>query len=391
MNEEEFQLLLSCARSEPDSGSIKERVNKNLNWRKLLDLAEHHGVRPMLRQSLKAVCWDYVPQETRIELERFYKTNAQRSLLFVGELLRLFAEFAHACIPAATFKGIILAESIYGDLSLREFSDLDIIVHDADASKVEDILASAGYIPDFPDRDFRSAFLAYQGQYAFRNKRTGFSVDLHWRLASKGEAFLVRSEDVWSRLEQVAICGRMVPSLAHDDLTLLLAAHGTKEGWRFLKWVCDFAEILRKCRNIDWVTVLARAERSYCSRPLQLAMFLASTLLDAPAPQQLIDKAQENPAVRALAEKARGRLLCSGPTGELIDFLNGLNTHDRMRHRLLPVATLLTTRTVGDYKAMPLPKSLWGAYYVTRPFRLAAKAAELVIRGNQTRFRSLMR
>jgi hypothetical protein len=379
---EEFQLLLSCARSEPDSGSIKERVNKNLNWRKLLDLAEHHGVRPMLRQSLKAVCWDYVPQETRIELERFYETNAQRNLLFAGELLRLFAEFANACIPAATFKGIILAQSIYGDLSLREFSDLDIIVHDADASKVEDILASAGYIPDFPDRDFRSAFMAYLGQYSFRNKRTGFSVDLHWRLSSKGEAFPVSSEDIWPRLEQVAICGRMVPSLAHDDLTLLLAAHGTKEGWRFLKWVCDFAEILRKCRNVDWVSVLARAERSYCSRPLQLAMFLASSLLDAPAPQRLIDKAQENPAVRALAEKARSRLLCSGPTGELTDFLNGLNTHDRMRHRLLPVATLLTTRTVGDYEAMPLPKSLWNLYYVTRPFRLAAKAAQLVIPSN---------
>ena len=388
---EEFQLLLSCARSEPDSGSIKERVNKNLNWRKLIDLAKHHGVRPMLRQSLKAVCWGYVPQETRIELDRFYETNAQRSLLFAGELLRLFAEFARACIPAATFKGIILAQSIYGDLSLREFSDLDIIVHDADASKVEDILANAGYIADFPDRDFRSAFLAYQGQYAFRNKQTGFSVDLHWRLSNKGEAFLVRSEDIWPRLEQVAICGRMVPSLAPDDLTLLLAAHGTKEGWKFLKWVCDFAEILRKCRNVDWVSVLARAERSYCSRPLQLAMFLASTLLDAPAPQQLIDKAQENPAVRALAEKARSRLLCSGATGELTDFLNGLNTHDRIRHRLLPVATLLTTRTVGDYKAMPLPKSLWGLYYVTRPFRLAAKAAELVIPRTKTRFRFLMR
>jgi hypothetical protein len=336
----------------------------------------------MLRQSLKTFCWDLVPQQTQFELERFYRANAQRSLQFAGELLRLFAEFAREGIPAATFKGIVLAESIYGDMSLREFSDLDIIVGEADTSKVEDMLISSGYVPDFPDKDYRSAFLAYQGQYAFRNKQTGFSVDLHWRLSNKGEAFLVRSKDIWSRLEKVAICGRMVPSLAREDLTLLLAAHGNKEGWRFLKWVCDFAEILRKCRNIDWVTVSARAERSHCSRPLQLAIFLASTLLDAPAPQKLIDKARENPAVRVLAEKARGRMLCAAPTGELIDFLNGVNTHDRMRHRLLPVAVLLTTRTVGDYKAMPLPKSLWGVYYVTRPFRLAAKAAQLLIRRN---------
>ena len=380
MKDEAFQLLLCCARSEIDPGSIKERVNKNVNWRKLLDLAEHHGVRPMLRQSLKAVCWDCVPQETQLELERFYTNNAQRSLLFVGELLRLFAEFAHACIRAATFKGIILAESIYGDLSLREFSDLDIIVHDTDASKVEDILTADGYVSDFPDRDYRSAFLAYQGQYAFRNKQTGFSVDLHWRLSGKGEAFPLKVEEIWSRLEHVMICGRKVPTLAKDDLSLFLAAHGTKEGWRLLKWVCDFAETLRKCRDVDWVTLLDRAERAHCSRSLQLAILLASALLDAPVPQKLIAKARNNSVVRTLADKAQRRMLCTAPPGELTQFLNGLNTHDRLRHRLWPIATLLTTRTVGDYQAMVLPKSLWGVYYVTRPFRLAAKAGELIVR-----------
>jgi hypothetical protein len=390
MNGEEFQLLSCCARSKPDSGSIKERVNKGVNWRKLLDLAEHHGVRPMLRRSLKAVCWDCVPQDIQLELERFYTTNAQRSLLFVSELLRLFTEIARASIPVATFKGVILAESIYGDLSLREFSDLDIIVHDADASKVEDILTAGGYVPDFPDRDYRSAFLAYQGQYAFRNKQTGFSVDLHWRLSNKGEAFPLKVEEIWSRLEHVEIGGREVPTLANDDLSLFLAAHGTKEGWRLLKWVCDFAEILHKCRDIDWVTLLGRAQRAHCSRSLELAMLLASALLDAPVPQTLIAKARNNSVVRALADEAQQRMLSTAPAGELREFLNSLNTHDRLRHRLWPIATLLTTRTVGDYRAMALPKALWSVYYVTRPFRLAAKAAELVISRNQSRFRSLV-
>ena len=391
MTGEEFQLLLCCARSEPDSGSIKERIYKGINWRKILDLAEYHGVRPILRRTLKAVCWDHVPRETQLELERLYTSNAQRNLLFVGELLRLFAAFAHARIPAATFKGTILAESIYGDLSLREFSDLDIIVHDADVSKVEDILTRDGYVPDFPDRDYRSAFLAYQGQYAFRNKQTGFSVDLHWRLSGKGEVFPLKVEEIWSRLEHVTICGRKVPTLANDDLSLFLAAHGTKEGWRLLKWVCDFAEILHKCRDIDWVTLLGRAERAHCSRSLELAMLLVSALLDAPVPQKLIAKALNNSVVRALADEAQRRMLSTAPAGEFREFLNGLNTHDRLRHRLWPIATLLTTRTVGDYRAMALPKALWSVYYVTRPFRLAAKAAELVIRRNQSRFRSLVR
>jgi len=269
---------------------------------------------------------------------------------------------------------------VYGDLSLREFSDLDIIIHEADVAKAEDILTAYGYRADFSDRDYRSAFLSYQGQYAFRNKQIGISVDLHWRLSSKGVAFPLNADEVWSRLGYVTICGQAVPTLAHDDLPLFLAAHGTKEGWRFLKWVCDFAELLRTQENMDWVAILARAERSHCSRPLQIALVLASTLLDAPVPPELMEKAWNDFAVLQLAERAKLRMLRVAPEGELGEFLNGLNTHDRWNQRLWPIVTLLTTRTVGDYQAMPLPKSFWGAYYLTRPFRLALKAAEMVLR-----------
>ena len=113
---------------------------------------------------------------------------------------------------------------------------------------------------------------------------TGISVDLHWRLSSKGVAFPLQLAEIWSKLEKVTIAGRTVLTLAHDDLALFLAAHGTKEGWRSLIWVCDFAEFLRKYQDIDWVAVLDRAQRSHSSRPLLLAIFLASDLLGAKAP-----------------------------------------------------------------------------------------------------------
>jgi hypothetical protein len=306
----------------------------------------------------------------------------QRSLSFSGELLRLLGEFQKNCIQVAVFKGVVLAEMIYGDMSLRELSDLDLIVRQADVPRAEDVLTAQGYRADFPDRDVRSAFLSYQAQYAFLNKQTGMSVDLHWGLSGKGEAFPIRSEEIWSRLEDVMLCGRMIPTLAHDDLALYLAAHGTKEGWRCLKWVCDFAEFLRKHRNINWEMMLDLAEQSHSSRSLQLAVVLASRLLDAPAPTKLIDKAWNNSAIRTLANKICVRMLRTDPEGELRVFLNGLSTHDQLIHRLWPAARLLTTRTVGDYQAMPLPKSLWGMYYVTRPFRLAAKAADLIFRHN---------
>ena len=378
MNPREFQLLLYCARSRPDAGSVRDLVSKGIDWEILLKLAAYHCVRPMLLQTLKSVCWDAVPQKIQLDLTLFNKANVQKNLLFTGELLRLLDFFKQNGILIAAFKGSVLANSVYGNISLREFSDLDVIVQEADLSKAEEILTARGYQADFADRDYRSAFQSYQGQYAFRDGNTGISVDLHWRLSGKGVAFPLQSTEIWRRLERVTIAGRTVLTLAHDDLALFLAAHGTKEGWRSLIWVCDFAELLRNYQDIDWVAVLDRAQRSHSSRPVLLAIALASTLLDAPAPAALIDRVWKSLAVRKLVEEAKLRMLRAVPEEELEFFLNDLKARDRLRHRFLAIATLLTTRTVGDYEAMPLPKSLWGLYYFTRPFRLAGKMLKVI-------------
>jgi Uncharacterised nucleotidyltransferase len=378
MNPREFQVLLSCARSDPDAESIKALVTEGIDWPTLIKRAAQHSVRPTLFRTLKSVCWDAVPEAIQLELVRFNRANVQKNLIFTGELLRLLDVFKRNGIPLAAFKGPVLAASVYGDLALREFSDLDVIVHEADLCKAEDILTGSGYQADFPDREYRSAFLGYQGQYAFRHPNTAISVDLHWRLSNKGVAFPLHSAEMWSKLEQVTIAGRSIPTLTRDDLALFLAAHGTKEGWRDLIWVCDFAELLRNCSDIDWKAVLERAQRAHSSRPLLLAMLLAASLLDAPAPVELIDRARNNSAVRTLADKAQLRMLRACPQGEVGEFLNGLSTYDRFRDRLGSIATLLTTTTVGDYEAMPLPKSLWGIYYLTRPFRLASKVPKLL-------------
>jgi Uncharacterised nucleotidyltransferase len=374
----EFQLLLYCARSQPALRQIKQDVDEvAIDWGKLLAFADQHCVRPLLLRSLKAVCWDAVPPSVRLELEGFCKSNAQKNLLLAGELLRLLGRFNENEVPVVAFKGPILAEAVYGDLSLREFCDLDLLIRGQDLTKAEDVLLACGYTAQFPDRDYRTAFLSYFGQYAFRRGQSDLWVDLHWQFSGDGVVFPLQAAEVWPRLIEETIAGRTVPSLAHDDQALFLAAHGTKEGWRRLLWLCDFAEFLHRYPDMDWIAILDRAARSHSSRQLLLAIELAATMLDAPAPAELLYKARNSSAVQSLAKRAREGMLLTTPKGSW-EFRFGLNTHDKWLHRLLPIKAFLTTRTVGDHKAMPLPKSLWGLYYLTRPFRLAGHVAKKV-------------
>ena len=374
----EFQLILYGARSQPASRPLKQHIDDfAIDWGKLLALAEQHCVRPLLLQSLKAVCWDAVPPSVRLELEGFCKSNAQKNLLLAAELLRLLRSFSENEVPVVAFKGPILAEAVYGDLSLREFCDLDLLIRVQDLAKAEDILLACGYTAQFPDRDYRTAFLSYHGQYAFRRGQSDLWVDLHWQFSPDGVVFPLRAAEVWPRLIEETIAGRTVPSLAHDDQALFLAAHGTKEGWRRMLWLCDFAEFLRRYQDLDWIAILERAARSHSSRQLLLAIELAATMLDAPAPAELLNQARSSSAVQSLARRAREGMLLTAPKGSW-EFRFGLNTHDKFLHRLLPIKAFLTTRTVGDHQAMPLPKSLWGLYYLTRPFRLAGHVAKKV-------------
>ncbi|MCP4381298.1 MAG: nucleotidyltransferase family protein [Hyphomicrobiales bacterium] len=360
---------------------INELVAKSedLNWSTVLKLAQQHGVKPILQQTLRTARWDAIPRQVQAELDGFSVENLKKSLYFVGELFKLIERLKDQRTDVVTFKGPILAETLYGDLSLRQFVDLDILVRQPDLRKAEDVLTALGYEAHFPDRDFRSTFLSYQGQYAFRHRQTGTWVDLHWQFSSRGASFPITPEEVWSKSQQVRVADRLFATLTDDDLALFLAAHGTKEAWRRLVWVSDFARLLCKHHDIDWKQVLTRARQSDSSRPLLLAIFLSSTLLDAPAPAELLEEARNDAAVLKLADKAKQQLVYNTEPGELGDFLNTLSTHTWLRYRLWPAVVLLTTRTVGDYQAMPLPKSLWGIYYLTRPFRLANKAVKTLL------------
>jgi hypothetical protein len=374
----EFQLLVYGAR-ESSAESISTLIQSGVDWNKVLELARFNCVRPLLYRRLKSSCWDLVPRTVSKQLEAINAAIVKKNLFCAGELLALLGAFQQNGVRVATLKGPALAQSLYGDLCLREFADLDLIVHREDVCKAEDILSARGYRAQFPDQDYRSIFLRYQGQYAFRHSQTGLWVDLHWELSSKGVVFPLKADEIWASLGHVTIAERAVPTLSDNHLALFLAAHGAKEGWARLVWVSDYARLVQTYEKIDWGELLERAERSYCSRSFLLAILLASTLLAAPAPAQLVEKARESRALRALMRQSLLRMLGTASEGEIVQFFHSINTHDRLRHKISTITKFLTTRTVGDYNAIPLPKSLWHVYYLLRPFRLLKKAVNMLL------------
>jgi hypothetical protein len=370
----EFEALCLVAQVKPDYGRIASVLKSNVDWSVLLSLAAAHSVRLQLIDSLRKLDWVAVPLEIKQSLLDFRLLHKARSLLVAGELIRINDELSQRAIRFATFKGLSLAAGVYGDLSLRECNDIDLIVEEWQVARVEAVLESLGYRSALGSQAFRSAFLSYQKQFLFvREDDSRLAIDLHWDFAPTSVPFPITSAMIWSNLEQVDIGGRLVPTLGRADLALLLAGHGAKEGWRCLGWVADFAMFIEKYPDLDWGDLLTRARRRGCSRSLLVGWQLAARLLRSRVDANLLKVAEDNTQARLAAEALVHRICKGYPVPPSDRDLSELEICENQLQKARAIGKFLITRTVGDYVSMPLPGPLWRIYHLTRPFRLAGK------------------
>ena len=372
----EFELLCCLVRPEPDHRRALELARHGLDWTSVADLAAAHGVRPHLLHTLS----DSAAADCAIELKRklyaFQRAHMVRNLHLTRELLSVANAFANRGIPFATFKGVALAISLYGDISRREFNDIDLIVHEADVRAAESVLQSCGYrAAQGGSREYREAFQAYQRQYMFKDADSVLGIDLHWDFSQKGVPFPVCASEIWSTLEEVRISDRTVPILGPDVLAFFLAGHGAKEGWRCLGWVCDFAEFYQQHSDMNWIALWERANRQNRGRSILVGLSLAAKLLTVRVDTRLLEHAERDSAVRALVELAVHRMmhLTDAEIWKPETELTNLELCETWFDKLNALWVLASTRTTGDYEVLPLPRSLWRLYHVTRPFRLASK------------------
>ena len=84
-------------------------------------------------------------------------------------------------ITAVPLKGPILAKQAYGNVSLRQFCDLDILVHRAQVRRAKEVLATAGYVNNFGLTSVaEDALIRYQKDFQLASPGSGTIIELHW-------------------------------------------------------------------------------------------------------------------------------------------------------------------------------------------------------------------
>lgn len=372
----EHELLLLCAhRGSPTN--IRERVialaRSNNDWDYLFLLARRHAVLPLLYKSLENV--DGVPDNILAKLRDEFRKNATRNTLLAGELARLARLFEAEGMPLLAYKGPALAQQAFGDITLRRYIDLDIIVRHSDARRAGALLQSLGYSkPEGLTASHEQFLLRRQHNLAYTRDGGLMIVELHWEVAPAHFAAVPIGEAVWERATTVKLFGTDVRCPSPEDLLLALAVHGTKHLWERLAWVCDVAALVNSQADFDWPYVQRRARETRVERMLSLVLRLARGLAGAELPESLSNDS-DGEALSGLAAEVTA-VMFSGTGYVPIGFVRNVRFNLRARPGLrerLDYLRFILTPTDGDLSAVPLPAGMAFAYYLLRPLRLALK------------------
>jgi hypothetical protein len=365
----EHDILFCIARRELGGGhKLRQLLRHDLDWDYLLTTASNHGLMPLLHKHLNSVSAE-IPVHVLSRLKRESIGNAQNVLHLTGKLLKLYRLLKENGVRIAIFKGAQLSEMAYGELSLRQAGDIDVLIEREQFRHAQQLLESLGYemTPSLTEAQLAS-HLATHCEIQFMRDDWFTVVDLHWALAPRNFVFKLDTDDVLARLQRVAFAGTEIETLATEDLILYQSMHGAKHLWRRLEWISSLGELIRSAEAIDWDLMMSRATKAHATRMLALGLRLAEGLSGTNVPVS-VDK--EGEMKRMAGEILSTILTVSGAAESTETNLYNIKIMDRKRDALISALRAIFVPTLTDWSSLTLPSSLHPLYYAYRPLRLS--------------------
>jgi hypothetical protein len=376
----EDQLLLACSAANMKPAAIsqvRDWLCADVEWNYLVSKAQQHAVLPLVTRNLQAHFRDLLPEAATSMLAGASWEGMRRNLALTGEMFRMLGLFAKAGIEVIPFKGPTLAVAAYGDLSLRMFADLDILVSEQDLDTAVKALVADGYALEYAltpkqDRLYRKTECALQ----LRNSGRNSVVELHWLLTERYLSIDLQIAGLWQRRTRTQIGQRAVMSLSPEDLFLYVCVHGSKHRWERLEWLCSVAAVAHSNPHMNWPAIADRARACGTERILHLALLLARNLLDMPLPEGLRADVEADTIAAHLAEEtavaffsAHGQLHQDANRGEWYLYLVRIRERWRDKLRILVYSSLRLPHPTA-HEIVRLPSKLDFLYYILRPARL---------------------
>lgn len=377
----EYRLILQLTRTHvtPEGHkAVEDLLAQPLDWDYLIALLDHNHVTSVF--AYHATWMRLLEQNPRkAYLSQRLMETARYNLILKGRLQIVLQTLQAAQIRAVPFKGPTLAESIYGNIALRQFGDLDILIDRAQYDQAAAVLLGLGYTlrQDLaPPEDAEHK----QVDATFEHSTARDVIELHWKLISP---FWLQQKipDNWWEYVTPYTLGTLETEVFQDEfLFVYLCFHGYKHGWERLSWLVDIAAMITQRPQLDWQRIEALAQRFGITDIVDTGVLLATILLDAHVPANVMERVRAQKHLMRLVPLVQ-EIQCPDPRSLEIQHSKGdskflfqmalAGPRQKVRLILLRYIGISWKPNQADRSWIRLPKQLDFLYYVVRPVRLA--------------------
>jgi hypothetical protein len=341
---------------------------QKMNWTQIRMLTFFHGILPLVYGWLKDLPPEQFPSEEKNHMRMIHLQNAGQNLILVQHLFQILDMLSNQGVQVITYKGPVLALRAYGDLSRRQFVDLDFLVRDKDFAGLYQGLVGAGFKAVLPLNSRMVNLWSRSGrEYIFIKDK--IYVDVHFRI-SEGPAFFQAGQSLWKDITTIKMNSHQVPVLSLEDSLLMLTIHGSKHSWQLLKWVVDIAYLVAVHPEINWNILISKARQIGCLTMLGIGLVLAQFFceLDLQTTEEI--EFLQSPRIQRLAKYFSDQILSGYSITKFQKRFNPIKTLDSFSKKMRYIGYYAFTPKFKDLKTIPLPSRFYFLYYVLRPIRL---------------------
>lgn len=383
-HELENQLLVECSQSLRDSRQV-DRISRffeySLDWNYVLKVAGKNAVFPLVGRNLLQNFSHSMPGDVKNILTKLFHAHLQRNMFLTGKLLEIVRSFKTNGISILPFKGPLLAAQAYGDLSARQYVDLDILVQPKQLKTAIRLLQDEGYAPigSINWLNKTNWHLLDKKDIYFRSEDGLVNVELHWKLSGSHFALPFEMNGLWARLENFCLANVHLKTLPFDDLLIYLCLHGSRHGWEQFGWICDVNELILSRDEIDWERLIEKARQLGCENVLGLGLYLVHEFFGREFSFAGWRKVKNDLMFLSFAERIRAQLFTERHIvmglGDRYAYHLKLKEDRRDKWKLhlhyifWYLRIIFTPRTV-DTNIFNFPRALEPLYYLMRPLRL---------------------
>jgi len=339
-----------------------------IDWGYLKRQASLHAVEPCLARYCEGRAGE-VPTVVSQKMQQQQANLKAYNFFLLQELGRLTGALMAKRLDVLAWKGPALGVAAYGDLSLRQCADLDLLVRPEQMNEAVAELSRLGYRENV-DEDANTRNLERASPKVV--------VDLHQMLVQPHFSLALEADDLLQGADSVHALGLSIPVPSAEKLLLLLCVHGSKHVWERLAWICDVALFIRVNPDLDWKRLREDAQLCRAVRMLNVGLLLAESLADGTVPARQFETARSDVCAVKLASRVWTWLFLP-ESSHAMSFHKALfqvEMREAMRDRrplLLHLLKLAITPGEADRAFLKLPSWLGLGYYLIRPLRLISK------------------